>query len=79
MDVYLRPARSNDLDHLVELHMEAFADHRAARLGTAYVRAGHRWFLEQPDTIHYVAELEGGVVGFVEGAIEVWEEIKNQI
>lgn len=66
--VGIRPARFDDLARLVEIHMDVFEGHRAVRLGAAYVRAGHQWFLAQPDTINLVAERDGQPVGFVEGA-----------
>lgn len=66
--IRIRWGRLPDLGPLTDLHMRAFDGHRAMLLGRDYVERGHAWFMDQPDTICLVAESDGDVVGFVEGA-----------
>lgn len=66
--VHIRPGRLDDLGRLTETHLRAFKGHRAVKLGRRYVMSGHEWFLNRPDALCFVAECEGSVVGFVEGA-----------
>lgn len=64
----LRPISEEDLDDLVELHMDAFKEHLNILLGKVYIRHFLKWFSDGEDRISLVALVNDTVVGYVVGA-----------
>lgn len=62
----IRPSGSADLERVAELHRARLPGGFFVRLGSAYLRAYHRTFLDSSHGIALVADA-GGIVGFVTG------------
>ncbi len=75
--IHVRTANLGDLPRLVDIHLEAFSHHRSAKLGSAYVKRTHAWFLSDPEAISLVVERGELVVGFVAGAPEGYQRRFN--
>jgi GNAT superfamily N-acetyltransferase len=64
--VWIAPARLEDLDALVDLHLDSFSEdeHFALQLGHPFIREAYGWLLTSPETKVLVARQEDRILGF---------------
>lgn len=64
--VRIGPARLDDLEALVALHLDSFSEkeHYALQLGRAFIQDAYRWFLTSTETRVLVARREDRILGF---------------
>ena len=60
----IRKATINDVDTIVEIHLDAFKDFFLTRLGSDFLKFYYTCFVKSSETVTMVAEEEGIVYGF---------------
>jgi ribosomal protein S18 acetylase RimI-like enzyme len=58
----------DDIEAMVDIHMEGFAGYRSTLLGRRFAATLMRWFIATPEALAILARREGAAVGFVTGA-----------
>jgi ribosomal protein S18 acetylase RimI-like enzyme len=69
MNIMVRPARAEDLDTIVDVHVRAFRGFFLTTLGRRFLSELYRGFLESVDGRLLVAEIDGGIAGFAAGTL----------
>jgi glycosyltransferase involved in cell wall biosynthesis/ribosomal protein S18 acetylase RimI-like enzyme len=83
LPVDIRPARTADLDAIVEIHLAAFHQgHTLVALGPVFLRTYYELLLHYAQEILLVAENNGKIEGFVAGFVDpknYYKMLKNNI
>ena len=69
--VRIRPMRREDVAWTASLHERALPHGFFARLGPRFLEAYHETFLDSPEGIALLAELDGERAGFLVGAVDI--------
>ncbi len=68
-NITVRRMSLNDINTVVEIHIEQFPDSRSTSLGRIYLRKMYRWFVEKQSELSLVILDSSQIVGFAVGAI----------
>ena len=74
----LVPLSDQNVDQVAKMHLTAFKGHLNVLLGFRYIKLFLSWFYKNESTIHFVAEDEGKVVGYVVGAYWGYQSSLNK-
>lgn len=77
-ELLIRPIQEADLPQFVPLHQAAFAGSLGVELGTMYVTAFLRWFINYPEAISLICEVDGKMAGYVFGAPQGYNSRMNR-
>lgn len=69
-EVRIRPAASEDIPLVAEVHVQAFAGFVLTKIGPGFLRRYYRTVLDYPGGILLVAQRDDRVVGFAAGFVE---------